>query len=62
MSHYRRLAQAKHIKLVMKSELSCQCDGEAWTESPGSIEFWLFNQVLSVIGDITETRGTYPST
>ena len=61
MSHYRRLAQPQHVKLVMKSDLSLQCDGEAWTESPGTVEFWLFNQMLSVVGTVSETRGIFPA-
>jgi len=56
VSHYRRMAQSKRVRIVMRSEFPIQIDGETWIESEGEVQISLLHQLFAVIGS-NEPRG-----
>lgn len=55
-THYRRLAQPRKVRVVMKQAMPVAVDGEAWMEGEGVIELELLHRVFAVVGD-DEQRG-----
>ena len=56
MSHYRRLAQPKTVRIVLHQPQAIQIDGESWVEQEGEIRIFLLHQVFAVVGE-NEPRG-----
>lgn len=54
--HYRRLAQPRKVRIVMKKTMPIAVDGEAWMEGAGIIDLELLHRVFAVVGD-DEPRG-----
>jgi len=56
MSHSRRIAQGKEIKVTLTRPLPVQLDGEAWIQPPSTV-FITFRRPVSIILGSGTTRG-----